>query len=273
MRPKLIVMDIDGTLVGSTDTISPRTLSAIDMARDSGAAIALATGRRLRATQPIAELLRIELPLICLNGALVVDPQSLQPISITPMDHEVALSAVKTIHDWGQPALVYHHTLTPPDVIYSVEPAHPAMRGYLEREGENVAMVTDLAPHLQRALRVLTFGDSREVDPITAAMSGSLGPERAWVLTTMHRGLAHLEIYEAGVSKGKALSQLAASIDVPLEQVVAFGDGPNDVDLLDVAGIGIAMDNGVPETKQAADMVTVSQAEDGVAVILEQLFG
>lgn len=271
MPPRLIVFDIDGTLIGHDSQVSPRTLRAIQRAREQGAIIALASGRRLQAMLPFARLLEISVPLICMNGALVVDSDTQSPLSITNLDPGIARRAVAAMHDLSRSAFVYHYSLTPPDVYYQLAPSHPAVAGYITHEKGHVRQVDDLLAQCEQAIRVLTFGSADEVDPVREMLEADLADD-AWILPSIHLGLSHLEIYSRGVSKGRALRRLAGDLSIPLSDVMAFGDGPNDLDLLEVAGTGVAMGNGVEEAKRIADMVTAPQDEDGIAQVLEVVF-
>lgn len=273
-KPALLAFDLDGTLVGSDDHISPRTKSAIRRARQQGAQITIATGRRPMATIPSALALGIDLPVICYNGGLMVDVETRRSLHSNTLDPHLARRAIHIIQGHEITALLYRHTATPPDILYQADPSHPAVARYIEREKENILRVPDLPEACDsEILRILCFGDDESIGRATETLSEAVSPQEAWVLTTVHRGLRHLEIYPSTVSKGRALARLARTLGVPMSRVMAFGDGPNDVDFLQTAGIGVAMANAVPETLAAADIITASQEEDGVAMVLEQVFG
>lgn len=272
MDPKLIVLDIDGTLVGEEDQITPRTLDALRRARRHGAIIALATGRRLDSVLPIARTLEISVPLICMNGALVVDSETLSVLSVTTLEPGPARRAVEAVHSSGQTAFVYHPSPTPPNVYYQLSPSHPAVDGYIAREKRYLRRVDDLLAHCDEIIRVLTFGSGPDVDSAHAACVDALKEYETWILKSPFRDVFTLEVYPLGISKGRALRRLARDLGIPLSHVMAFGDGPNDLDLLEVAGMGVAMGNGIPEAKRMADMITKNQEEDGVAHVLEGIF-
>ena len=80
----------------------------------------------------------------------------------------------------------------------------------------------------------------------------------------------NVEVMEKGINKGKAITFMAEKLGIPVEEVMAFGDGANDIAMIEAAGIGVAMANGIPEIREAADIVAVSNDEDGVAKIIEE---
>ncbi len=274
IRPELVVFDIDGTLACPDGTISDRTREAVDLARRSGAHVALATGRRSLSAMPVARDLGVTLPVICFNGGLMVDPKTRETVRMVGLRERLARRVVLAIQGHGITALLYRHTPNPPDIFHQLDPSHPAVGSYLAREGENVGRVPDLCQECSGdVLRVMCFGDHDSIDQVRGTVEKQVSPSEAWTLSSVFRGLSHLEVFPPEVSKGKAVTELASRLEVPMSRVMTFGDGPNDVDLLEVAGTGVAMGNAVPETLRAADLVTASQAEDGVAVVLERVFG
>lgn len=275
MLRKLIALDIDGTLVGPTNRVSPRTIEAVQRLSRLGATFTIATGRRLRATLPIARELGISVPIILFNGSLVVDPQSLETLYQETLPHSLATRSIEIIHQEAETAFAYHQSLSPPDVFYQRASELPFIKAYIERgeaEGGYIRRVPDLinACASLSIIRILSWGQGEDILRVAERLRTQLVDE-ALVLADDYRDTVLVEVYPRGVSKGKAIAQLAASFGIDQADVIAIGDGINDVEMLEYAGLGVAMGNACPEAKQVANRVTARQEEDGVALFLEEL--
>ncbi|MEW6724492.1 MAG: Cof-type HAD-IIB family hydrolase [Bacillota bacterium] len=269
---KLIAIDIDGTLVGpGTRIISDRTRRAINQAVRQGAVVTIATGRRLRATLPIADQIGLAVPIICLNGGLIVHSKTLETLYIKFLAADQAMAAIRTIHSGGRAAYTYRHTNTPPDVFYQISNDYEeSVRSFEGAEG--VERVSDLlAQGCDGIQRIMCFGTESEVREVATLCEAALLPDATRLYVTRSDNW-HLEVYPSGISKAQGVARMAASLGIERQEIIAIGDGLNDLELIEYAGLGVAMGNAPPNVKAVADLVTDSQENDGVAKVLEDLF-
>ena len=267
MKPALIATDVDGTLLDDDEKISPRTRAAVRALVDAGAHFVLATGRPPRWVKPIVDQLGFAPMAVCANGAVIYDPATDRIVSSRTLSTdalaqlaEVATRVIpgaglavervgRTAHDAATPQFVsspgYEHAwLNPDNTEVSMEDllSAPAVKLLIRKAGARSAdMVAELARH------VGIEGD------ITYSTNNGL-----------------VEIVPLGVSKATGIEELTRPLGIDAADVVTFGDMPNDVPMLGWAGIGVAMGNAHPDAVAAADEVTATNVDDGVARVLER---
>ncbi|MDT5237636.1 MAG: hypothetical protein QOD36_3020 [Mycobacterium sp.] len=267
MIPALIASDVDGTLLDDDEKITPRTREALIAAVESGAQFVLATGRPPRWVHPVVDALGFAPMAVCANGAVIYDPATDRIVSARTLSAdalaELAEIATRVIpgaglavervgnsaHDAATPQFVsspgYEHAwLNPDNTEVSIEDllSAPAVKLLIRKAG---ASSSDMAAVL--AKHVGLEGD------ITYSTNNGL-----------------VEIVPLGISKATGVEELARPLGITAEDVVAFGDMPNDVPMLGWAGLGVAMGNAHPDAVAAADEITASNADDGVARVLER---
>jgi Cof subfamily protein (haloacid dehalogenase superfamily) len=267
VTPELIATDVDGTLLDGDEQVSPRTRAAVRAAVDADVVFVLATGRPPRWIPPVVDQLGFAPMAVCANGAVIYDPENDRIVSArtlsTDLLAELAEIATRVIpgaglavervgrsaHDTATPQFVsspgYEHAwLNPDNTEVSVEDllSTPAVKLLIRKAG---ARSSDMAEVLAR--HVGLEGD------ITFSTDNGL-----------------IEIVPLGVSKATGIDELAAPLGIDAAKVVTFGDMPNDVPMLAWAGLGVAMGNAHPDAVAAADEVTATNAEDGVARVLER---
>ncbi len=267
MLPALIATDVDGTLLDPNDRITARTRDVIAAAVASGVTFVLATGRPPRWIPPVVDELGFAPMAVCANGAVIYDAAADRVVSAQtlPVDvltelAEIALRVVpgaglaverigRSAHDTATPQFVsapgYEHAWLNPDnteVSYSDLLSAPAVKLLVRKPDMPSA---DLARALNRHVGLL--GD------ITYSTNDGL-----------------IEISQVGISKALGVDQVARPLEICAEDVVAFGDMPNDVPMLRWAGLGVAMGNAHPDAVAAANEVTAGNDDDGLARVLER---
>lgn len=273
MKPKLILTDLDGTLLRDDKGLSPANRAALVRAAAQGAEVVVATGRFFGGIP--RELL--ELPFlryfILMNGAKVYDRREdrvLYRSEIPLAQAERVMDLLEPLdctvdcyqNDVGWMERRYFDHLD----YYVTDPVSRAMvrshrrpvddlRAQVRAGGDTVQKMQAYFPHLELRPQVMALL-RREAPGVVQSVS----------LPT------NLELNAAGATKGAALAALCRALGVDPLDTAAFGDGTNDVSMLAAAGVGVAMANGAPETRQAADLVTVSNQEDGVALVLDRWF-
>jgi 5-amino-6-(5-phospho-D-ribitylamino)uracil phosphatase len=245
-------IDLDDTLLRSDGTISARTLAALRHWQEAGHRLVIATGRPHRSIHPALPDLLHDLPVICYNGA------------------EIHLDG-RRIHQAFIPAevvrLIVEQILqTTPDCTLGLEVGGELYVNRTMNRSTPYHVADLLTVAAQPAAKVLIFGeDLARLMPLLAGL-----PPTARALYSA-RYPHFVQILAAGASKAAALAILLAQSGESLSGVVAFGDDTNDVEMLRECGLGVAVSNAVPEVKAVADIITASNDEDGVALVLERL--
>jgi len=264
---KLVVSDIDGTLLPKGGNISEGSRRAVAECRRNGINFALASGRWFPTTLPIAEAVGCQGPLIVSGGGCVItlDGEILQEFT---MDDADARKTYEIIKDCGGMITSYVN-----GAIYRINAAclekHPPEKtAYIN--GDVWEVVDDDVSRFEN--EGLTGVYKMEVYSDEPALLKVLWNElEAAGLSVCSSTVKNIEIASPGGGKGQALKWLAEYLGLEKEQVMAFGDHVNDLDMLAAAGVGVALGNGEPEVKAAADLVAPPCAEDGLARMLRDL--
>ncbi|MFD3586754.1 Cof-type HAD-IIB family hydrolase [Streptomyces sp. NPDC058683] len=268
--PRLIATDLDGTLLRDDKSVSPRTVAALAAAEEAGIAVFFVTGRPARWMDVVSDHVHGHGLAICGNGAAVVDlhggPGAHRFVKVRELARENALDAVRLLRD-AAPGTVYAVEQT---YGFHQEPAYPKL--HLETPDHLLAAEEILAADGPSAgepvIKILAYHPDLDPDAFLALARLAVG-ERANVTRSSPSAL--LEISGPGVSKASTLALECAERGISHEEVVAFGDMPNDVEMLTWAGQSYAMGNAHPDVIAAASGRTVANNEDGVAVVIEQL--
>jgi Cof subfamily protein (haloacid dehalogenase superfamily) len=267
IQPVLIACDVDGTLFDDNETVMPRTRDAVRAAVAAGAQFVVATGRPPRWIRPVVEALGFAPMAVCANGAVIYDPATDRVLSARTLAVDVlavlaeiasraipgAGLAVERIgnraHDTATPQFVsspgYEHAwLNPDNTEVSIDDllSAPAIKLLIRKTG---ARSSDMAAELAKHVGI--EGD------ITYSTNNGL-----------------VEIVPLGISKATGVEEVAAPLGIANNEVLAFGDMPNDVPMLLWAGHGVAMGNAHPDALAAADEVTTPNTDDGVGRVLER---
>jgi Cof subfamily protein (haloacid dehalogenase superfamily) len=264
--PKLIATDLDGTLVRSDDTVGAYSHSVLERVRDAGIPVVGITGRGPR----LLPLCRRDLPeadyLVLAQGGTVIDltdpgqPVRLRAETVPGM---VVGAVLRALEAEVGPLHVLVEALDGPDTPLWGEP-NPAWRypDVIEPRSRADALAGPV-------LKVFAYADERGADELLA-IARQLVP--AGGVTVTQAGLGYIEICPPGVTKASGLAVVASSLGIDPAEVLVFGDMPNDLPMFAWAGFGrIAVANAHPEVLAAADEVTLSNDDDGVAVYLDRL--
>jgi Cof subfamily protein (haloacid dehalogenase superfamily) len=263
MTPSVVVTDLDGTVVRSDGTISERTRAAIHAVVEAGALFVIATGRPPRWLADIGAAVGHHGLAICANGALVYDLTTDRIIESRP----IAADVVRRLMVDLRAAL--------PEIAFAVE----RVDGQFGHEAhyrphwvpEDGTIVGDLEPLLGEPLtKLLGRCDGVDSDTLLAVAAEVVGDGVASLTHSTINGL--LEVSALGVNKASTLAGLLTARGLGPADVIAFGDMPNDLELLEWAGHGVAVANAHPDVIAVVDEVTASNNDDGVAIVLERLF-
>lgn len=260
-RPRLVATDLDGTLVRSDESISGRTRAVVAELDDRDIPVVFVTARPMRWMDDLRPMVGRHGLAVVSNGAIVYDLAAAEVREwrgIEPRDGLALAAAVRAAVPGATLAL---ETLSGParDEAF-VDPDRAP-------EGTRVGPLAEI--WTEAAVKVLVRAPSMEPEAFRAAVVEAVG-ERAVATWTLD-GL--VEISPPGVTKASGLMSLCAGLGVAAEDVVAFGDMPNDLPMLAWAGTSYAVANAHPSVLAAADHLTASNDEDGVAVALAEIFG
>ena len=270
--PRLIISDIDGTFITSAGRVTDRLRRVIVRAVESGAHFGLATGRPHRWLIPVLEQLPIAPVCVCANGAVVYDPASdrvLHAYELAPAAMAEVVEVAERVlagvpHGYGVER-VGSSALDPEEECFIVTPE------YNRDAWDSQFGVTDTQTLIsQPAAKLLVRCSSMTSAQMFELIAPEVDPELAHVTYSMDEGL--IEVSCPGVNKAAGARSLAERYGVTAADAVAFGDMPNDLELLRWAGVGVAMGNAVPMLHDAADHVTATNDEYGVAQVLERWF-
>ncbi|WP_226343829.1 Cof-type HAD-IIB family hydrolase [Agilicoccus flavus] len=270
--PAIIAVDIDGTLLTSSGTVLPGTRAEFARARDAGATIALASGRPVVGLRRLVRMSSLDdrgFVLIGVNGAMSVDADTGEVVARRPLALDVVADILELAeqHD----VLVM---LCSGDRLVVDRPGHPQVS--VEADGNELAVeaVPSLADAVSAGADTVVDKVLMHADPARLRPFGDVFADRfAGVTEFAFSAPFYFEATARGVDKGSALADLAAARGVELSRCVAFGDNGNDLPMLRAAGLGVAMANSTAAVRAAADRVTASNDDDGIAVVLRELFG
>ena len=267
-RPRLIATDLDGTVIGyqhtRTGRISPRTVAALTRAHDEGVTVVFVTGRPLRWLAPLRDQLGEVGPVICSNGAVVVDPATGDVLGSHELDRAVVDDVVAELSravpgvSFGAEALegFFWEQAFGEQSLFGDEPgAHRTLQEALPEHARVVKLMA----------RSRDLGEQELVDRVRDLVGATV------TVTHSAPGMALVEMAAPGVHKAATLEEFAGQQGVGAHEVVAFGDMPNDLEMLDWAGLGLAVASGHESLRAAADGVVGACDEDGVAEAIEHL--
>lgn len=248
---------------------------AVREARASGMLVVLCTGRRYRTTQPILEQLDLTGPVVVQNGVVVKDGATGETLQASYVPTEVYPRAIEMLSALGPPA-VYVDLEPDPGTDLVAESAgdhHPFLAEYLEANRAQTRFVESLATPPSRAITMLSA--MAELETLRAVERElSRAPIESLrtnlVANKSYRGHI-LEIVNADTGKWRRLRELARSLGISNEEIVAIGDDTNDLEMIENAGLGIAMANAIEAVRRVADHVVPSNDEDGAAHAIRNL--
>ena len=264
-RYRLIVADVDGTLLDSRHRLPERVAAAVRATQGRGLAFALATGKMLPSVRSLVEAMALHGPQITLNGAALVLAESGEPLTYTPLRPEDRRLAIETVRAAAPDVLITHFML---DDILLDQPDHPLLPVLLSYGEKTIRPVPSLlAEDLPPAAKILLVGTHPQLRELRAIVTPILA-ERVIVTTT---AADFLEFFNLGAGKGHGLDALLAALQIPSEAVIAIGDGENDLPLFARAGLSVAMGNASEQVRSAADLVIGDNDDAGVADFLDKL--
>jgi len=265
MKYKLLVLDVDGTLLNENKEITPGTMAALMKVQQMGLHIVLASGRPTHGVLPIAQALELDNYggfIMSYNGGQIFNAQSGELLYEKRIDPKQIPYLNKKAKKNGFPIFTYQK-----DTIITDSPDNIHIREEAALNNMEIIGVEDFpsAVDFEPCKCMLVSDDCESLSGLEAHWKKKLDG----VLDVFSSETYFLEVVPAGINKGDTLAFLMDKLGVNREEVIAFGDGACDIPMLQLAGTGIAMGNAQDSVKSCADYITMSNAEDGIAVALE----
>ena len=262
---KLIVFDIDGTLLGKDHVLDPFTKEVLFQLREEGIPFTLATGKNMPSTKPTADELEIELPLILTNGGMLQTRHE-EMLSKTTLPLDATLQVIEICEAREKDLVIYIDNGTyVKEMNENIFPVYNNVVSGLFEIGEWDAIRSKLAD-ANKCLVVDSFVRENLIE-MGKVFEEALKEQ----VDILHSTTSLVEVMPKGVTKVTGIRKLADSMEIPLDAIMAFGDFNNDVEMLAAAGLGIAVKNASPRAKAAADLVIGSVEEHGPAKFLKEL--
>ncbi|SRR6266487_2048637 len=268
---KMVVIDIDGTLLTPEGTITEPTLAAVQAAQQLGIVVTLATARRYCNTIKIANELGLDSSLILYDGAIIIQHPHKTILHIHPLQTEVGQQAVELlVRHKLQP--VVHPATGIAEQIWTgpADYDNPWVEAYFTSVPEQVHRMSfeTLCTGHPDPIRVVAFASEEIIHTLLPEVSAL---DCRWTITSRgNYGSAELAIMNPTCSKASGVAELAEYLTIPLEQIMAIGDNNNDIEMLGIVGWGVAMGQASEAVKLAARAVTASNWDNGVALAIER---
>jgi Cof subfamily protein (haloacid dehalogenase superfamily) len=262
--PRLVATDLDGTLLHSDGTVTARTRTVLAELDGHGVPVVFTTGRPIRWMEDLWEAVGGHGLAICSNGGIVYDVARREVRTARTIPTEVLLDVAALLREQL------------PGTVFALEKTTGFARepGFVPRLTVNRAVDVDSGALEDlvddTVVKLLARHEDLEPEPYWQRVAEVVG---AQVVTTWSSVGTLVEISAAGVTKATTLATIAAEMGLGPDEVVAFGDMPNDLPMLEWAGTSYAMANAHPSVQELADHLAPSNDDDGVAVVLSDLFG
>ncbi|MBU5595227.1 Cof-type HAD-IIB family hydrolase [Amphibacillus sp. MSJ-3] len=264
-KKHLIALDLDGTLLTDEKTITNKSKQVLQKAREAGHIVVIATGRPHRASLDYYEELNLNTPMINFNGAYLHHPSdSKWEVLHSPLPIRTAKAIIQTCYDLNVRNLMAEVI---GDIYIDQYDKELLDIFHIDRE-ENPIRVGSLKNQLNDdPTSLIIYPEEEQVEQLRQ----NLTRDHAAVIEHRNWGAPWnmIEIVRKGMNKGVALDRLATYFQIDSEHVMAFGDEDNDLEMIEYAGVGVAMGNAITPLKEVAKYETRTNQADGVAVFIE----
>jgi Cof subfamily protein (haloacid dehalogenase superfamily) len=258
---RLVVLDLDGTARSRRLGITPGVRAAIAAARARGVRVCVATGRMWRSAEPWVRALGVDPPVILYNGGQVLDFASGRTLYERRLPEATARSALELVRRDPE---VQPHLYVDDRVL--VERPHPLTDAYTADDGLRADVVPSFEPFLAAdPHKVLIIGPRGRVEALQRAVRDAVLPVHA-----VQSEPVYLEILPPGVSKGEALRAMLDALGLAPAETIAVGDNWNDAEMIEAAGLGVAMGHAPEDLRARADYVCGTADEEGVREVIER---
>ncbi len=260
----MIVLDLDDTLLLEDGSISKRTKQALIQAQENDVKVVLASGRPTFGMRAIADELSLDTYgsyILSFNGGKIINWRTNEEL----FSSTLSVDDVQKLYELSRREEVFIHTYVGDEII--TEEANRYTTIESELTGLPVNVVDDYVEAVTTpVVKTLMVGDPGKLKPVEETLQAELSE----YYSIMRSKPYFLEFTEKGVTKGTSLNQLIQTCGIKREEVIAIGDSYNDQEMIEFAGLGVAMGNAPDDIKEVADLVTDTNTHDGVAKIVEE---
>ena len=258
---KLVAIDLDGTLLTDQLEITPKTINAIQQAIESGVVVTLATGRMFPSAKKFADQLKLNVPLITYQGAVIKDAGEKKVWFDRPVSEAISKRLIELAHEHRVHIQVYQD-----DIVYTAED-NEEIQEYAREGDVSYTVIDDLNSLSEKGFtKVLFIGEPMNLDRFQITLQQEFGSSAHIAKSKPH----YLEVTNPEANKGTALLYLAEQLGIKRSEIIGIGDNHNDFELITTAGLGVVMGNGVEALKSVADYITKTNNDEGVLHALEQ---
>lgn len=266
MKYKMIALDLDGTLNNDNRTITQRTKDALIAVQKQGVTVVLASGRQSPGLKRESETLELEKHhgiLLSYNGGKIIDATTKEVIYEKSIPGDIAKRLLRHLEKMPVTPIVDDG-----EYIYTTD--KDGYRIWEEsRNNLEIKMVNNIADEIDFCpVKVLIAAPNEVLVPTSKKIMAPFEEELSFVLSAPF----YLEATMKGISKAGSLQTICDILNIKREEVIAFGDAQNDISMIEFAGMGVAMGNACEELKAAADEITLSNNDDGIAHTLEKYY-
>ncbi len=265
MKYRIIVLDLDGTLTNRDKIITPKTKEALFRFKDKGGVVVLASGRPTYGVMPLAkELLLPETGgyILSFNGGRIIDCKTGETVFARELPVESNRKIIGLAKEHGVNILTYEdEVIITPDSSDEYVKIEAAVNKLEVKEIEDFEVYVDFP-----VVKFLMLDDGDYLALVEGKVKAALGRD-----FSVYRSEPYfLEVLPKGIDKAASLNRLLDRLGMTKEEMIACGDGYNDLSMIKFAGLGVAMENAVLPVKNAADYITLSNNEDGIAHVVEK---
>lgn len=265
MKYKLIALDLDGTLTNDEKVVTPRTREALMEAQRRGVTVVLASGRPTQGIVPVAEALDIEHYggyIMAFNGGRITDWSTKEIVSDSVVDPSLMPYLYQCSKDSGFPILTYQG-----DSIVTEEPDDEYVVIEANINKMPVRKMDNFLAEVQHPInKCLIVGNPEPLHELELQMAKDLKGR----MEVFRSAAFFIELTPLNIDKAQTLDGLCKKLGISREEVIACGDGYNDISMIEYAGLGVAMSNSVDEVKAKANYITGSNNEDGIADVVDK---
>lgn len=259
MKYKLITLDIDGTLINSRGIITDATAEAIRRCRDAGVMVTISTGRPVQGVRSFIEELGLDAPIITYNGAMIVDAATGRVLFERKLSARDAEQVLRLGMEMGTTIIAWSN-----NELY-VNEINDHVNTYRKMSGNEPIVFSDIGHMRDQGITKIIWIDTiSRIEGFKEGIKDIVNDSVTFCTSQPH----YLEFFNSSVSKAVALEYIGRLCGISREEMIAIGDGFNDLSMIEYAGLGVAMGNAADGVKEKADYVTASNDDDGITEVI-----
>lgn len=264
MSYKMIILDLDDTLLGNNHKISQRNKEALMNVQEQGGKVVLASGRPTYGMVPFAKELSLAEYgsfILSFNGGKIINCQTNEEF----FSQTLSVEAVRRLNEISQREGVQIHTYVGDEIVTAEDNPYTSIESDLT--GLPIKLVDSFMDGVtEPVVKVLMVGEPEHLQTVEKKLQAELGDE----FSVMRSKPFFLEFTDKGITKGTSIEKLIQEVGVKREEIIAVGDSYNDQEMIEFAGLGVAMGNAPEDIKEVADFVTDTNVNHGVAQVVEE---